>query len=136
IRKRMELISENDSRVPKAENPQSRPPARTALRYGSSCKVGDVESIDRLTPVAINETAKEEAFALIREGYVQARKMLECPHCSARFFLLLDRRDRTAKGQTAVEEHATDYFRIMIAAQHLTSHPLNQLVMPRLIRQN
>jgi hypothetical protein len=27
--------------------------------------VGDVESIDSLTPVAINETAKQEAFALI-----------------------------------------------------------------------
>jgi hypothetical protein len=94
-------------------------------------QVGDVESIERLTPVAINETAKEEAFALIREGYVQTRKMLECPHCSARFFLLLDRRDRTAKRQSAVEEHAVNYFRIMIAAQHLTSHPLNRLAMSK-----
>jgi hypothetical protein len=122
--------------ITKTGNPQSRPAARTALRYGSSCKVGDVDSIDRLTPVAIKETAKEEAFALIRQGYVQARKMLECPHCSARFFLLLDPRDRVAPEYSEAEKRAADYFRTMIAAQHLISHPLNRLLMPRHIRQN
>jgi hypothetical protein len=101
------------------------------LRYGFPCKVGDVESGKRLTPVAVNETAKEEAFALIREGYVQAHKMLECPHCSARFFLLLDPRDRVALGCSEVEKRATDHFRTMIAAQHLTFHPLDRLTMPK-----
>jgi hypothetical protein len=46
--------------VTKTGNPQSRPAVR--IRYDM---VGDVESIDSLTPVAINETAKQEAFALI-----------------------------------------------------------------------
>jgi hypothetical protein len=52
----------------------SKPSAdRMTLRYGFSRKVGDVESIDRLPPVAINETTKQEAFALIGEGYVPSQ---------------------------------------------------------------
>jgi hypothetical protein len=117
--------------VTKTGNPQSRPAARMTLRYGFSCKVGDVESIDRLTPVAINETAKQEAFALIGEGYVQASQVLECPHCSTRLLLLLDPRDRAALGQSEVEKRAADYSGTMMAAQHLTSHPLDRLTVPK-----
>jgi hypothetical protein len=94
-----------------------------------------MESIDRLTPVAVKETAKQEAFALIREGYVQASQVLKCPHCSTRFLLLLDPQDRAAIEHSEAEERAVDYFRTMIAAQHLTSHPLDRLLMPYRICQ-
>jgi hypothetical protein len=90
-----------------------------------------VESAERLTPVAVNETAKEEAFALIKEGYVQARKLLKCPHCSTRFLLLLDPQDRAVIEHSEAEERAVDYFRTMIAAQHLTSHAIDRLAMPK-----
>ena len=61
----------------------------------------------------------------------QARKMLECPHCSTRLLLLLDPRDRAALGQSEAEKRAADYFGTMIAAQHLTSHPLDRLTVPK-----
>lgn len=95
-----------------------------------------MESEERLTPVAVKETAKHEAFLLIREGYVQAKRLLICSRCSVRFFLLLDPRDRAKTGQSLAEEQAADSFRTMIAAQHLTDHPLERLEMPRYISKD
>jgi hypothetical protein len=93
-------------------------------------------SVERLTPVAVKETAKQKASMLIRKGYVQAGQILSCPHCSARFLLLLDSRDRAPARRSTIENRAADYFRTMIMAQHLTNHPLDRLPMPNHIKDN
>ena len=60
-----------------------------------------MDSVERLTPVAVKESAKFKAMALIQDGSVQADEHLLCPLCGMRFLILLDPKDRSDHRQRA-----------------------------------
>ncbi|HEY1527553.1 MAG TPA: hypothetical protein VGH51_15075 [Candidatus Angelobacter sp.] len=45
-----------------------------------------MDSVERLTPAALKESAKLKALALISDGYVQADDNLLCPICGCVFY--------------------------------------------------
>lgn len=94
-------------------------------------KAGDVESIERLMPVAIKATAKSRAMELVRDGYVQADAVVMCPLCSLRYLLLLDMRDRNDQqfaGKAGGRVLA--FFREKITQDHGADHEHDLFVMP------
>jgi hypothetical protein len=103
-------------------------------RFVSVCdvKVGDVESIGRLMPVAIKATAKSRAMDLIHQGYVQADVSLVCPLCALRFLLLLDRKDREQHRRPGGETsgRCLAFLREKITEDHLYYHENEMFVMP------
>lgn len=90
----------------------------------------------RLEPVIVKQRAKQQAFALIARGYVQAPETVDCPVCSLRFLLFFDRRDRNIPGRksTAVHQEAVEYFLMKVKQDHKTGHPHDKFAMPGFIR--
>jgi hypothetical protein len=90
-----------------------------------------MDSVERLTPAALKESAKLKALALISDGYVQADDNLLCPICGMRFLLLLDLKDRSDHRQRRAEVHdrAVMFFEEMIKQDHAAGHPHERFAM-------
>jgi len=90
----------------------------------------------RLEPVVVKQRAKQQAFALIGRGYVQAPETVDCSVCSLRFLLFFDHRDRNIQGcqSTAVHQEAVEYFLVKIKQDHKAGHPHDKFAMPGFIR--
>jgi hypothetical protein len=93
-------------------------------------KVGDVESIGRLMPVAIKATAKSRALELVHGGYVQADGVVICPLCAVRYLLLLDMRDRDDHLDGKISGRVLAFFREKITQDHGADHEHDLFVMP------
>jgi hypothetical protein len=93
--------------------------------------VGDVESVQRLTPVAVKITDKFRALTLVLDGYVQADETLSCPLCQMRFLLLLDPRDRQEHREASGDvRRAIAYLREKITQDHMNGHAQERFGMP------
>ena len=90
-----------------------------------------MDNVERLTPVALKESAKLKALALISDGYAQADQNVLCPECGMRFLLLLDLTDRPKHRQdrTDVRDRAVMFFEEMIKQDHAAGHPHDRFVM-------
>jgi hypothetical protein len=82
-------------------------------------------------PIVVREIAKLKALALVGEGYIQARKTLECPICSTKYLFLCDRKD-SGRNQSITRKHdeAIVYFADKIRESHQTGHIEDVLVLP------
>jgi ferredoxin len=91
-----------------------------------------------LPPVAVKQSARLKGFKLISRGYVQAQETMDCPVCSLRFMLLLDRKDRNSQGSASTEIHqeAVRYFLDKVKEDHETGHPHDSFAMPPFIRHH
>jgi hypothetical protein len=82
-------------------------------------------------PVAVRESAKLKALALVNEGYIQSRKTIECPVCSAKYLFLCDRKDSgRATSITRKHEDALLYFTDKVCESHHSGHIEDVLVLP------
>jgi hypothetical protein len=82
-------------------------------------------------PVAVRESAKLKALALVNEGYIQSRKTIECPLCSAKYLFLCDSKDSgRAKSITRKHEDAMLYFTDKVRESHQRGHIEDVLVLP------
>jgi hypothetical protein len=90
-----------------------------------------MDSVERLTPVAVKENATFKAMALISDGYVQGDENLLCPLCGMRFLLLLDPKDRSDHRQRAAvnREKAVAWLCEKITRDHDAGHPHERFVM-------
>ena len=94
-------------------------------------------SSEKLSPVIVEQHAKQQAFVLIHRGYVQARETVDCPVCSLRFLLLFDRKDRNIPGRmiTPVHLEAVQYFIGKVREDHESGHPHDKFAMPGYIHR-
>jgi hypothetical protein len=82
-------------------------------------------------PIAVRESAKLKALALVNEGYIQSRKTIECPMCSAKYLFLCDRKDSgRTKSITRKHEDALLYFTDKVRESHQSGHIEDVLVLP------
>jgi hypothetical protein len=74
--------------------------------------------------VAIREAVKDKAFRLIRLGYTQSRKSIECSICGCKYLLLLT--DQASPRDVAIgndaQEKALRYFARRIRESHQVGH--------------
>ena len=97
-----------------------------------------MNTVRKLEPVVVKQRTKQQAFALIARGYVQAPETVDCPVCSLRFLLLFDHRDRNIPGRksTTVHQKAVDYFLRKVKQDHKAGHPHDKFAMPGFIRSH
>jgi len=91
-----------------------------------------MDSVERLAPVAVKQSAKLKAMALVTDGYVQADEKIQCLACEVCYLLLLDPRDRVRhRHETSQQRHPSiAFFRQKITQDHDAGHPHDRFVMP------
>jgi hypothetical protein len=101
----------------KSQEGQHRVPARRD-------PVSNMRMADAKRPrlIAIKETAKAGALALVSKGYDQIREAMDCPRCALRFLLLLDSNDPAVSTPQSASR-AVDRFRQVIVTDHNAGHP-------------
>lgn len=79
--------------------------------------------------IAIKESAKTEALALVSKGYDQISQVLECPLCSVRFLLLMNSVERLATGRSQDVSSAIERCRQLIVRDDKAGHPYDCLFL-------
>lgn len=84
--------------------------------------------------IAIHEKVKDDAFALIDQGYIQSTKSIHCPLCGTKYLLLLSQTafEPGSGIREAVQTSALSYFSAKLCATHNAGHPEDGLIMIRI----
>src|SRR5262249_27717018 len=83
-------------------------------------------------PVAVRESAKLKALALVRQGYIQSTETIVCSLCPEKYLLLCDHIDsgRHLQRQSRRHDDAVRYFNNRVKECHASGHLEDLLVMP------